>query len=104
MAVRFDINKLFYNLERAADNLGDINHLNFAEAMLEFSNSFSFLGRALSMAFSDITTKANIIKANFQGSEFTGLQSMILDEVRRGVERNNNEDHPSTARTVLRLM
>ncbi|CAG9326905.1 unnamed protein product [Blepharisma stoltei] len=105
MVSQFDINKLFEHLEQAAVNLDEIHYLHFADAMLEFSNSFAFLGRALSMAFSDITSKAAIIKNNFQGSQFTGLQSMISDEIRRGVERFHQDDHhASTARTILRLM
>jgi hypothetical protein len=56
------------------------------------------------MAFSDITTKAHTIQSNFKDSRFTGLQSMIRDEVSRGVEKENSSKKASTARTVLRLL
>ena len=100
----FSLENLIDHLKQAAENLDDIHFYHFSEAMMEFSNSFSFLGRALSMAFSDISTKAQAIEKNFKNSPNPGLQSMILGEVERGVQRNNSEEGPSTARTVLRLL
>lgn len=104
MVAVFNLDNLINHLRSARENLEDINFYHFSEAMLEYSNSFSFLGRALSMAFSDITTKAQIIQTNFKNTPFTGIQSMIRDEVSRGVEKENSSKRASTARTVLRLM
>lgn len=104
MVSTFNLENLLQHLRLASENLNDVNFYHFSEAMLEYSNSFSFLGRALSMAFSDIITKAQLIQANFKNSRFTGLQSMILDEISRGVEKINSEPNISTARTVLRLL
>ena len=100
----FNLDNLINHLKISGENLNDIHFYHFSEAMLEYSRSFSFLGRALSMAFSDIITKAHAIQTNFKNSSFTGLQTMIRDEISRGVQRNNSEESPSTARTVLRLL
>lgn len=104
MVAVFNLENLLNHLRQAQLNLDDIHFYHFSEAMLEFSNSFSFLGRALSMAFSDITTKAQTIQANFKNSSITGIQSMIRDEVSRGVEKEKSKKKASTARTVLRLL
>lgn len=104
MVAVFNLDNLINHLRAARENLDDIHFYHFSEAMLEYSNSFSFLGRALSMAFSDITTKAQIIQTNFKNSSFTGLQSMIRDEVMKGTEKEHSSKKASTARTVLRLM
>lgn len=104
MVAVFDLDNLLTHLKAAGENLDDIHFFHFSEAMLEYSNSFSFLGRALSMAFSDIITKAHAIQNNFKNSQMVGLQSMIRDEISRNVTRNNTENSPSTARTVLRLL
>jgi Glycolipid transfer protein (GLTP) len=100
----FNYDNLMNHLQKASENLEDIHFYHFSEAMQEFSNSFAFLGMALSMAFSDITTKARAIQDNFKNLSITGLQTMIREEIRRGVERNNDKSSPSTARTVLRLL
>ena len=104
MVSGFNLDNLLNHLRLASENLDDIHYLHFSEAMIEYTHSFSFLGVALSMAFSDISTKAQFIQNNFKNSDFTGLQSMILNEISRGVEKNNNDRNPSTARTVLRLL
>lgn len=104
MVAVFNLENLLNHLRAAQLNLDDINFYNFSEAMLEYSNSFSFLGRALSMAFSDISSKAKIIQENFKNSPITGIQSMIRDEVSRGVEKEKSSKKASTARTVLRLL
>jgi hypothetical protein len=100
----FSLENLLNHLRQASENLNDIHFYHFSEAMLEFSNSFSFLGTALSMAFSDISTKAQLVQTNFKDSSVVGLQSMIMDEVRRGVEKMHSSRETSTARTVLRLL
>lgn len=104
MVAVFNLENLLSHLRQAAENLDDIHFYHFSEAMLEYSNSFSFLGMALSMAFSDITTKAHTIQENFKNSSFTGLQTMILDEIARGVEKVHTDKAASTARTILRLL
>lgn len=105
MVSSFSYSNLVDNLKACHSNLEDIHFHNFTEAMLEFAYSFSYLGKGLSFAYSDVTTKAEAIRRNFgRQTQFTGLQSFISDEISRNVTRNNDSNNPSTARTALRLM
>ncbi|CAG9326904.1 unnamed protein product [Blepharisma stoltei] len=103
MSGQFSLEKLFEHLEGAGANLDDINYLDFADLMIDFTHTFSFIGKVVSLAFSDIATKAKYLKKNFKSTSFTGLQSMILDEIKCGTVRKEGK-RPSTAITVLKLM
>jgi len=105
MVSSFSYSNLVQNLQACHSNLSDVHYHNFTEAMLEFAYSFAYLGKGLGFAYDDVTSKAEAIRRNFnRQSEYTGLQSFIMDEIRRNVTRNNDSSNPSTARTVLRLM
>eukprot|EP00347_Sterkiella_histriomuscorum_P023651 403333863 len=97
--------------------------------LYETTNLFKKMGSAMSMAFSDITSKAEFIAQNKEqflrenpGKETCTLQDLIEDDIRKGVEKLNGENNDkllkkdklpkddyrhkftSTARTVLRNM
>lgn len=100
----FDPQILMQYLHSAAENLEDIHYLPLTEAIIEISKPLSTLGKAMSFAFSDITSKAAIIRHNFSGKELTGIQSMITHELNLGVERVLPNKTPSTTRTTLRIL
>lgn len=99
----FDYPRLLDLISRSSASPDNIPYGPFCDLMIEFSKAFESMGRALSFAFSDITSKAEIIRGKFKNTQWSGLQEMVREEMRLGVEREHG-DHPSTARTLLRLM
>ena len=105
MKAGFNFELLVELLTQSGAKLDAIPYKPFVAALAEFAKAFAYFGAALNFAFSDITAKAEIIVANFQDiGRFTDLQSMILDEISRGTERENSSEYISTARSVLRIM
>lgn len=102
-AAGFSFPRLLDLIASASATPDNIQYGPFCDLMIEFSKAFASMGRALSFAFSDITSKAEIIRGKFSSTQWSGLQEMVREEIRLGVEREHG-DHPSTARTLLRLM
>lgn len=102
--MEFDYYVLLENLAWSANNPDHVIAVNFANSMLEFSKSFEILGKALKMAFSDISDKSKIILKNAENSEFEDIQQMVLHEIENGTHTQARGKSASTARTVLRLM
>ena len=100
----FSYAHLLAMIDEAASQPENVPFSPFCDVMIEFSRAFESMGAALSFAFSDITSKAEIIRSNFKvAAEGVGLQRMVREEISHGTEREHG-DHPSTARTLLRLM
>ena len=100
----FNLEKLLEHLMQAQAPRTDIDHHQFCQAILEITHSLSFLGRAMSMAFSDIHSKANIILSNFENTSAANLKEMVMLELNSEKLKERSKQNPSTARTVLRLM
>lgn len=100
----FSYQHLMALIAEAAAHAENVPYAVFADIMIEFSKAFESMGAALSFAFSDITSKAEIIRKNC-GSlpQPVGLQEAVRREMTQGTEREHG-DNPSTARTLLRLM
>lgn len=105
MTEAFDYDRLLDLLSQASVDLGAIPYRPFVAALSEFAKAFAYFGLALNFAFADIAEKASIIVANFQDiGKFHDLQSMIRDEINKGIERENSKEYTSTARSLLRLL
>jgi hypothetical protein len=105
MTEAFDYHRLLDLLSQASVDLAAIPYRPFVAALSEFAKAFAYFGLALNFAFADIAEKASIIVANFQDvGKFHDLQSMIRDEISKGIERENSKEYISTARSLLRLL
>ena len=105
MTEDFDYGRLLDLLAQASVDLQSIPYRPFVSALSEFAKAFAYFGLALNFAFDDIAAKASIIISNFQDiGKFQDLQSMIRDEINKGIERDNSKEYISTARSLLRLL
>lgn len=102
-AAGFSYARLLDLIAQSAASCDNVPYAPFCDLMIEFSKAFESMGKALSFAFSDITSKAEIIRRKFRNAQWTGLQDMIREEMRLKTERLHG-DNPSVARTLLRLM
>ena len=94
----------------------------FGDMLFEFSRLFAFLGKVMSTAFSDVTSKADIIQKNAKYEMHANcggkIQSIIDHEIEKNIHELNGDNnkklgHPkntefnhyvSTARTIFRMM
>lgn len=109
-----------YNLKIVGTNLNEIPPEQFTNFLLEIAHVFNHLGKSLSLAFSDVTAKCDIIMRITNSLKNTpnisGLQSIIKHEIKKNVHILNGENnsqytkdkslisYESLARTVLRLL
>jgi Glycolipid transfer protein (GLTP) len=112
------------NLAKTPEQL---DTLDYSAMLYETTNLFKKMGSAMSMAFSDISSKAEIIKENkaflremFPGEQHDFLQETILKEMELDVLSLNGENnhkllpkdmkgtwqykYTSTTRTILRTV
>jgi len=114
---KFNADILLKNLEEINKSLGDIPTEPWNNAMIEFVKIFNQMGSAMSMAFSDITSKVGIVRRNARGWPDLkgGIITMIRHETALRIHPLNGENpkeapdpkyakYESTARTILRLM
>ena len=62
---------------------------------------FDYMGRVVSFAFKDISSKVNILRNASQNRGKPDIQSLILEEIETNYKVCQG---PSTARTALRLL
>jgi hypothetical protein len=108
--------KMMRLLDKVVETHSDADIDCFAEAMWEFTKLFGHMGKTLELAFSDITTKAEILRKRAGEHPGMGLQTLIEKEVREGTSSLNGDNfskfkvdtryknYTSAARTTLRLM
>lgn len=79
----------------AAQNLEDIPIEPFCLAMNEYTKLLKLLGSAMSLAFSDITSKTAALMGHIKtyGSKINGLMSLIQLELRLGVQNLSGENN-----------
>jgi len=116
-ASKFNADALIKHLEDINASLGDIPTESWNGTMIEFVKIFNQMGSAMSMAFSDITSKVTIIRRNakYWTDLKGGIVSMIRHETALRINVLNGENpkeapdpkyknYEATSRTVLRLM
>jgi hypothetical protein len=115
----FNSDRLFDYLESAAEDPEHLKPFEFLGAIYEFTRAFGELSSALSMGFSDITSKVEIWRILFKKfyKNCTDLQSVMITEVMMGIHELNGENnyylgqikespyytYVSGTRTLLRL-
>lgn len=100
------------------ENLVDLPIEPFCKAMNEYTKLLKLLGSAMSLAFSDITSKTAALMGHLQTykGQIKGLMTLIQLEIRIGVQNLSGENnkkltknknlwkYESGARTALRLL
>jgi len=117
--VPFSADRLFENFESAAEDPEHLKPYEFLAGIYEFTRAFGELSSALSMGFSDITSKVQIWRTLFikYYPKNTDIQSVMVTEVMMGIHELNGENnydlgqkkegpyynYTSGTRTLLRL-
>lgn len=93
----YDFEKVLNSLGEAAKNLSDISIEPLCVALYEWTILFKLLGKTLSMAFSDITEKVQIMRNHLKnyGSKINGIMSLVQLEISLDVHRLNGENNKS---------
>jgi hypothetical protein len=116
----FDYDYFIQNLSEVTKDMNKLKCFEFLVMIWELTKIFNQLGTSLSMAFSDITEKVNLIR-NLLKNEFTDVmdfQSLIEQEIKLNIQELNGENNKdlghkkgtryytyiSGTRTVLRLL
>ena len=91
----YDYQKVLKTLQEAAKNLSDIQIEPLCVALFEWTILFKLLGKTLSMAFSDITEKVQIMRNHLKnyGSKINGIMSLIQLEISMDIHRLNGENN-----------
>lgn len=87
--------KVIQSLQDASKSLSDIPIEPFCAALFEWTILFKMMGKALSMAFADITEKVAILRNHKQnyGSKISGLMSLIQLEISQNIHKLNGENN-----------
>lgn len=117
--VPFDSDRLFDYLEKAAVDPEHLKPFEFLGGVYEFTRAFGELSSALSMGFSDITSKVEIWRDLFKKfyPKNPDMQSVMITEVMNNIHELNGENnydlgqkkespyytYTSGTRTLLRL-
>lgn len=117
----YDYNKLINHFNKVKDDIEHINPYEFLAGTFELMKGFMKLGSALSMGFSDISSKVErwreIIIKDFPGKELNDLQSIMEKESNLKIHLCNGDNNSklgfnkktpyhsyiSGTRTLLRL-
>ena len=119
-ATPFDFKKVYENLEKASKNPDKLNPYHTISAIYDLTKFFKDISSALSMGFSDITEKSQIMRQRFQKFEnATDIQDLLTKEMELQLNiyklngDNNKElghgsdeykNYISACRTFLRLL
>ncbi len=116
--VPFNFESIFSKLKIAAENPDKLNPFYTLSAIYDFTKFFYQISTALSMGFSDITTKAEQMRVKFQEyPEAADIQDLLYKEIQLGVYKLNGDNNSSlghgndqyakyisACRTFLRLL
>lgn len=91
----FDPYLILRNLEETAKNLEDLPIEPFCIALNEFTKLMKLLGSALSLAFSDITSKTGAMMGHLKTykDKMNGVMSLIQLELKLGVQNLSGENN-----------
>jgi len=118
--VPYDFKQIFYKLQRASETPKNLNPFYTISATYDFTKFFKEISSALSMGFSDITEKSEIMRQRFeQFPNATNIQDLLTKEMEFGnniykLNGDNNKilghgngqfsKYISATRTYLRLL
>ena len=116
--IPFDFQNISYKLQKAAIMPDKLNPFYTISSIFDFTKFFKKISSALSMGFSDITSKSEIIRKKFQEYPYaTDIQDLLNTEMQLGIHKLNGENNKSlghkkdqyakyvsASRTFLRLL
>lgn len=116
--VPFNFQDIFSKLKTASENPDKLNPFYTLSAIYDFTKIFYQISTALSMGFSDITTKAEQMRVKFQEyPDSTDIQDLLYKEIQLGIYKLNGDNNKSlghgntqyskyvsACRTFLRLL
>ena len=91
----YNYEKCIKTLQETGKNLVDIPIEPLCVALYEWTILFKQLGKSLSMAFSDITEKVQILRNHVKnyGSQISGIMSLIQLEIGLNIHKMNGENN-----------
>ena len=94
--VPFDFKSISYKLKKAAENPDDLNPFYTISAIYDFTKFFKDISSALSMGFSDITDKSEIMRKRFKEyPEVNSIQELCNKEIELDVHKLNGDNNKS---------
>ena len=116
--VPFNFEDIFSKLKIASENPDNLNPFYTLSAIYDFTKIFYQISTALSMGFSDITTKAEQMRVKFEEyQDSNDIQDLLYKEIQLGVYKLNGSNNKklghgsdqyskyiSASRTFLRLL
>jgi hypothetical protein len=116
--IPFNFEIISFKLKKAAENPQKLNPFYTISAINDFTKFFKLISSALSMGFSDITEKAQIMREKFeQYKDATDIFDLLETEIKLDVHRLNRDNNKklghgkdqyanyiSGCRTFLRLL
>ena len=116
--IPFNFKNIYSKLKIASENPDKLNPFYTLSSIYDFTKFFYNISTALSMGFSDITTKAEQMRQKFQEyPDSTDIQDLLYKEIQLGIYKLNGENNKSlghgsdqysgyvsACRTFLRLL
>ena len=116
--VPFDFKSISFKLQKASIAPDKLNPFYTISSIFDFTKFFSKISSALSMGFSDITTKSQIMRERFKEyPDATDIQNLLNKEMELGIHQLNGDNNKSfghkkdeyakyisASRTFLRLL
>ena len=94
--VPFDFKSISFKLKKAAKNPDDLNPFYTISAIYDFTKFFKDISSALSMGFSDITEKCEIMRKRFKEyPEVNTIQELCNKEIELDVHKLNGDNNKS---------
>lgn len=116
--VPFDFRTIYFKLIKAAETPNNLNPFYTISAIYDFTKFFNQISTALSMGFSDITEKSQIMRQRFnEYPNATDIQNLLIQEMQLNIHKLNGDNNGSlghrntryskyisATRTFLRLL
>ena len=116
--IPFNFKNISFKLQKAAIMPDKLNPFYTISSIFDFTKFFKEISSALSMGFSDITSKSQIMRQRFKEyPDATDIQNLLNKEMQLGIHRLNGENNKSlghkqdqyskyvsATRTFLRLL
>ena len=116
--IPFNFQNISFKLQKASETPNNLNPFYTISAIYDFTKFFKQISTALSMGFSDITEKSQIIRERLnEYPDVTDIQSLLIHEIKLDIHKLNGENNSSlghqntkyskyvsATRTFLRLL
>ena len=116
--IPFDFKGVSFKLKKASENPEKLNPFYTISAIFDFTKFFKEISSALSMGFSDITEKSEIMRQRFEEyPDATNVQDLLNKEMQLNIHKLNGDNNKSlnhgndkyskyisATRTFLRLL